>query len=234
MDETRLLTCEHAGNRVPRGVAARFASPAARRALASHRGWDRGALDAARALARALGAPLTFTTVSRLVVEPNRSLHHSRLFSEFTRPLPDDVRRALRERHWRRYRQEVEAAIAAGIESGARVLHLSVHTFAPVLRGQRRNADLGLLYDPGRPEERALCVAWQGVLRQTAPALRVRRNYPYRGADDGFTTHLRRLFPGDRYLGIELEFNRALFDRTRNGWRSAVEGVAAALATLER
>ena len=176
--ETLLLTCEHGGNRVPRALAAQFASAAGRRALDSHRGWDRGALDAARALARALGAPLTYSTVSRLVVEPNRSEHHPRLFSEFTRPLPDDVRSALLARHWHRYRREVEAAIAGRVEAGERVLHVSVHSFAKVLRGRRRNADLGLLYDPGREGERALCVAWQRARRETVPAFRVRRNYP--------------------------------------------------------
>ncbi len=234
MRETRVLTCEHGGNRVPAAVAGRFATAAARRALSSHRGWDRGALEAARALARAWRTPLTFSTVSRLVVEPNRSERHPRLFSEFTRTLPADVRETLLERHWRRHRRDVEAAIGAAVEGGARVLHVSVHTFTPVLRGERRNADIGLLYDPRREPERALCVAWQGALRATAPRFRVRRNYPYRGADDGFTTHLRRVFPEDRYLGIELELNRALFDRRRDGWRHAVAALVAAHATLGR
>ena len=234
MTEVRFLTCEHGGNRVPAAIAEAFSSRTARRALASHRGWDRGALDAARVLARAWGAPLRFSTVSRLVVEPNRSLHHPRLFSEFTRSLPADDRAVLLERHWRRYRREVEASILDAVGSGNRVLHVSVHTFAPVLRGDRRNADLGLLYDPRRDAERVLSVAWQRALRTIAPALRVRRNYPYRGADDGFTTGPRRAFPGDRYLGIELEINRALFDRRRHGWRDAVEALVDAFDSLDR
>jgi len=36
----------------------------------------------------------------------------------------------------------------------------------------------------------------------------VRRNYPYAGKNDGFTTYLRRRFPSDAYLGIELEINQ--------------------------
>jgi hypothetical protein len=37
--------------------------------------------------------------------------------------------------------------------------------------------------------------------------LRVRRNYPYLGKADGFTTYLRRHFPVDRYAGVEFEVN---------------------------
>ena len=89
------------------------------------------------------------------------------------------------------------------------MLHLSIHSFTPVLHGQTRNADIGLLYDPGRAGERRLAVAWQKALRKRVPSLRVRRNYPYLGKADGFTTHLRRRFPR-AYLGLELEVNQAL------------------------
>ena len=69
-----------------------------------------------------------------------------------------------------------------------------------------RDADVGLLYDPGREWERAICRRWRGVLREVAPDARVRLNYPYRGTADGFPTSLRRRFP-EGYAGIELELN---------------------------
>ena len=71
-----------------------------------------------------------------------------------------------------------------------------------------RKADIGLLYDPSRPGERALCQRWQASLKTKAPGLTIRRNYPYTGKADGFTTYLRRRFPTDRYAGIELEINQ--------------------------
>lgn len=231
MREVVLLTCEHGGNRVPAEVADRFGSPGARRALESHRGWDRGALAAARDLADAWSAPLLHADVSRLVVELNRSEHHPRLFSEFTRGLSRDRRRDLVDRHWRPYRTRVEDAVRRRIARGARVVHLSVHAFAPVLRGVPRTADFALLYDPGRAGECALCAAWVERLRGAAPDLRVRRNYPYRGVDDGFTTHLRRTFPATRYLGIELEFNRALLDRPSRA-AATIEVVASTLPVV--
>ena len=47
--------------------------------------------------------------------------------------------------------EDLRAAVAARKQ----VLHVAVHSFTPVLHGERRNADVGLLYDPARPRERA-------------------------------------------------------------------------------
>ena len=74
--------------------------------------------------------------------------------------------------------------------------------------GRLRTADVGLLYDPSRSSERRFCDRWKRSLHQIAPELRVRRNYPYLGKSDGFTTHLRRTIGSPRYLGIELEVNQ--------------------------
>jgi predicted N-formylglutamate amidohydrolase len=87
-------------------------------------------------------------------------------------------------------------------------LHLGVHSFTPQIDGRLRTADVGLLYDPSRSSERRFCERWKSSLREIAPNRRVRRNYPYRGKSDGFTTHLRRTIDSPQYLGIELEVNQ--------------------------
>jgi len=206
---TLLLTCEHGGNRVPAAYRRWFSTAAARKALASHRGWDPGALAVARGMARRLGCPLFGATTSRLVVELNRSERHPRLFSEFTRELGSEERKTILAEHYRPHRVCVEEAIRVRVDRGANVLHLAIHSFTPVLDGERRNADLGLLYDPREERELAFCAVWAARIRSEAPRIRVRRNYPYRGNADGFTTYLRRRFPRGRYLGIEVESNQA-------------------------
>ena len=50
--------------------------------------------------------------------------------------------------------------------------------------------------------------------------LRVRRNYPYRGDADGLTTTLRRRFPWQRYLGIEIEVNQKHVLAGGRDWRA--------------
>jgi predicted N-formylglutamate amidohydrolase len=147
------------------------------------------------------------TRVTRLLADPNRSRHHPRVFSEFTRVLPAVERDRILAQHWAPHRARVEAEVVRGLGAGRRVLHVAVHSFTPVLEGVARATDVGLLYDPARRAERRLCTRWQELLRSEAPDLRVRRNHPYRGTADGLTTALRRRF-GPRYLGIELEVSQ--------------------------
>jgi predicted N-formylglutamate amidohydrolase len=176
--------------------------------LHSHRGWDAGALPLARWVAHGLEAQLLVTTVTRLVVDANRSLPHPRLFSEFTRPLPHTERSEILRFYYWPHRRAIERTIEAWIRGGARVLHLAVHSFDPTLDPAREKCDVGLLYDPRRRREQALCRRWQATLRSGC-GLRVRRNFPYRGSADGLTTHLRRRFPAQAYSGVEVEGNQA-------------------------
>jgi predicted N-formylglutamate amidohydrolase len=200
-----MVTCEHGGNRVPARYAAWFEGSEV--VLASHRGYDPGALGLARALAARLGASLRYTTVSRLVVEQNRSPGHRQLFSEMLRAAPAAVREDAYARHYAPYHAAVEAEVAGAIAAGERVLHIASHSFTPMLQGVQRRTDIGLLYDPARSAEVALCAALQRALRMRT-GLTVRLNYPYRGTSDGLPTALRRRFPSVRYAGMELEVNQ--------------------------
>lgn len=214
-----MLTCEHASNSVPPALGERFR--AAGGVLRSHRGWDPGALALARRLGTAFGVPVRAGAVSRLVIDLNRSLSNRSVFSERTRGLSAEARAAVVELYYRPHRDSVDRDVARLLERGRRVLHVGVHTFTPVLRGIRRTADIGVLYDPRRAWERGLAVAWAGAISNAGTGLRVRRNYPYRGASDGLTTSLRRRFPAGRYAGIELEVNQAIATDRRRAYRAA-------------
>lgn len=226
-----LLSCEHGGNRVPRAYAKLFATGPAKSALAGHRGVDLGALEVARALSRRLEIPLVATTVTRLLVDANRSPGHPKLFSEFAKSLSRADRETLVARHYRPHRERVYAEIDK--LSPRRVVHIAVHSFTPVLDGVRRNADIGLLYDPRREPERRLCDRWAAALRGLDPTLRVRRNYPYRGTSDGLTTALRRDYPPARYAGIELEINQVSLT-TATQRRRITDTLTASLTELFR
>ncbi len=208
-----LLTCEHGGNRVPRAYASRFRGAAA--VLESHRGWDPGALALARKLARRFGLPLHSVTISRLLVEANRSPENPRIWSPYTAGLPPQERQRILDRHYWPHRRDVEAAVRASVTVRRRVVHVAVHSFTPRIDGEIRKGDVGLLYDPARPRERVLALRWQGILRDLYPTLHVRRNHPYRGIADGLATWLRRRFPDADYAGFELEVNQAVFQGPR-------------------
>lgn len=199
-----LLSCEHGGNEIPEEYLGNF--PNAEEVLNTHRGFDPGALDLFMHL-RSLAVFHCHSTTSRLLVELNRSLHHPNLFSEFTRCLSQSEKKEIIENHYFPYRNEAERKIENWVEEGEKVLHVSVHSFTPVLSGVTRNADIGILFDPARTKEKILAGRWKENLKIIAPHLRVRFNYPYRGTSDGFTTYLRKKFPVN-YLGVELEVNQ--------------------------
>lgn len=213
-----LITCEHGGNRIPPRYRHLFAGFEA--LLQSHRGHDPGALAMARGLAKALSAPLFVSTTSRLLVDLNRSIGHPRLYSEATRDAPAWVRGEILESYYLPYRNRVEADIATAVAHGSRVIHVASHSFTPELDGAVRNADIGLLYDPARPGEVDLCRRWQAQLRVLSPELKVRRNYPYAGKSDGLTAYLRRRFPAEAYVGIELEINQKHVFNGGRRWRA--------------
>lgn len=204
-----LLTCEHGGNAIPRRWARHFRGLSAR--LATHEGLDIGAAAVARRLASELDAPLLLATTSRLLVDLNRSIGNDALFSSVTKALPLEERRAILEEHYLPHRAAVDQAVALAVQKRLTVVHVGVHSFTPVLRGRVRTADVGLLYDPRRPAERGFAGRWHAALvAKGGEALRVRRNYPYRGAADGLTTALRRRYEPASYVGLELEMNQGL------------------------
>jgi predicted N-formylglutamate amidohydrolase len=189
----------------------------------------------ARALASAFRAPLVTATVSRLLVDLNRSIGHPQLFSAATRGVPAEARAKIIERHYRPYREQVERLVRRSASRGRRVIHVSSHSFTPVLNREVRRADVGLLYHPGRRAERELCARWKAALAVAVPQVRVRRNYPYAGKADGLTSYLRRRFASGAYVGIELEVNQRIVLAGGARWKALrqvlVETLRKALAT---
>jgi predicted N-formylglutamate amidohydrolase len=220
-----LVTCEHGGQRVPRRYQPLFAGRPDW--AGTHRALDIGALATARELAARLEAPLLYSTTTRLLVDLNRSVGHPRLFSEVSRALPREERERILQAYYVPYRREVEAWVASQRRP---VLHVSSHSFTPVLGREAREADIGLLYDPRRARERALAARWKSAILEREPGLRVRFNYPYAGRADGLTTALRRRFPDARYAGIELEINQRYPLSGGKTWLRLRRTVAASLA----
>lgn len=157
--------------------------------------------------------------VSRLVVDLNRAEENPEVIprESFGLPVPgnDDLPPAERERRLATYHRPYRAAARAAVESlvsaGSRCLHLSVHSFVPVLKGRRREVEVGILFDPARSEEVRVSGALLAGL--CARGWDARPNDPYLGTDDGLTTWMRRAFPDPAYAGLEVEASQALLDR---------------------
>ena len=131
-------------------------------------------------------------------------------------------RRRLLEAYYFPHRRRVDAALAEAVAvataAGDRVVHVASHSFTPELHGKVRTADIGMLYDPRRPGEVAFASAWIEALRAKDGGLRLRRNYPYLGASDGVCQVMRRRYPHEAYVGLELEVNQRYVEAGGPAW----------------
>ena len=220
-----ILSCEHAGNRIPAEYKHLFSNH--QKILETHRAYDIGIAPIARQLQKTLDCPLCLYAYTRLLVDVNRTRKRSQL-SRFSRGLNDSEKQHLIDAYDTPYKQRLRQMVAEQLQADA-VLHVSLHSFTPVWNGQARNADIGILYDPARTQENDYAQSLQSTLRQQT-GLRIRRNYPYLGRAEGMTTCLRKQFNQKRYLGIELELNQAfLASLTGRKQTNFIQTLAAAL-----
>lgn len=204
-----LVTCEHASPSIPpewRGQLETYCA-----ASDTHRVWDPGAPEIAAHLAKLLHAPLLIGEHTRLLVDLNRTVGHPELFAPVLRELPETRQTAILTRHYYPFRYRAIRQLEQWLAEKRPVVHLSVHSFTPVLDGETRAAGFGLLFDPSHPPERALATVWLHCLKTAMPEIVTRENEPYPGVADGHCTSLRRCYGmALPYLGFELEFNQAL------------------------
>jgi predicted N-formylglutamate amidohydrolase len=201
---TLIVTCEHAGNNIPGEYKSLFKNQD--EIISSHRGWDPGALAVAEFISKKTGSTLFKNLTTRLLIEPNRSVASDQLYSEFTNSLNEADKKFLLDNYYYSYRNNVEEEVSAKIP----VLHLSIHSFTPVLNGVTRITDIGILFDSDRKEELDFSIEFKNKISNKLGDLNIQFNEPYKGTDDGFTTHLRQKFSGQQYVGIEIEINQKL------------------------
>ncbi len=204
-----IISCEHGGNDVPESFASYFNGQSD--VLHSHKGWDRGALQIAQGFAAQLNQELIFSTVSRLLIEQNRTLKHPELFSAISETFTKAQKQQLIEELYLPYIEKLGKRIENLISKQKDIIHVSVHSFTPILNGSTRTAEIGILYDPANQREVAFANEWSSKISKNTPKWRVKMNYPYLGTDDGLTAYFRQHFK-QAYAGVELEINAKLFD----------------------
>ncbi len=224
-----IVSCEHGGNEVPPAYASLFRN--ATEDLASHRGWDIGALGVAQRFACVTSFPLVACTYTRLLVEPNRSPDSGQLFSRYTRDLGSDAKAAIVREYYECHRHSVEQLIADAVAAERRVLHVGVHSCTDELDGRVRELEVSLLFDPDRPSEDDICQAWNTELARLEPTWRLPFNEPYKGTDDGLTTWLRGRHAAEMYAGVEVEVRQGLIAGV-NARRRVGDALAASLKAI--
>lgn len=181
------LICEHASALIPPDLRDLGIAPEHR---LSHAVWDIGARDMGCRLAARLDAPLVACGLSRLVYDCNRPSDAPDAIpaqSEVVRvPGNEGLSAADRAARCRAAHDPFHAGVAALLDSRDWQALVTLHSFTPVYRGQRRDLDIGFLHDADDRLARAVLAR-----AEAAGRYRVALNEPY-DMTDGVTYSLRK------------------------------------------
>lgn len=150
-DAPVVLTCEHATERLPAG----WVWPEAdERLLGTHWSHDLGVADLTEALAARTNWPATLAGFSRLLIDPNRGPDQPNLFRTHADGQPvalnaglTEPERSLRMALHRDYHAACDAMVAAAPWA----LVFSLHSFTPSYEGERREMEVGVLFNHWEP-----------------------------------------------------------------------------------
>ena len=150
-----LLVCDHASRRFPRALGTMGLDPFARRC---HLAVDIGAGPLTEKLADDLGATAVLCGYSRLIVDCNRQLMDPGAFLEYgdgvvvpgNKNLHLDEKEARADAIYWPYHRAIEAEIERLRSVGPDPVFVSIHSFTPVMNGESRTWEMGVLWDQDR------------------------------------------------------------------------------------
>ena len=199
-----LLVCDHASPRFPGSLGDMGLDPFARRC---HLAVDIGAGPLTESLALSLGVTAVLAQYSRLVIDCNRELLDPGAFLEFgdgvVIPGNRNLRRSDKELraetlYWP-YHHAIDQQVNRLRSLGSAPAFIAVHSFTPVMNGESRPWQMGVLWDT---DTRLRDIFIEGF---TAAGYLVGDNEPYSGkAPQDFTIDHHAEAAGLPHVGIEI------------------------------
>jgi predicted N-formylglutamate amidohydrolase len=198
-----LLICDHASNAVPPELGALGLSE---EDLADHIGWDIGALSLCRALTPMLQARLVHCGFSRLVADANRWPDRTGVIPEVSdgRSIPanqgmtPEAFAARIAAYHAPYHSALAAEVSGFLAACPDGLVLAVHSFTPVMKGQPRPWQAGVLWNGDAPTARRL------IARLRALGVVTGDNEPYSGKFYNDTLDRHAAPHGARQVSLEV------------------------------
>lgn len=221
-----LITCDHASRRVPKSLRNLGLDAAS---LELHIGWDIGAAEVSRGLARGLDAPAILAGYSRLVIDCNRDLDDPTSMPAVSDGVPvpgnrdlSPVAQAQRvEALFRPYHRAIETALDGFAARGVHPAVLSIHSFTPVMNGFQRPWHVGILWD----KDPRMAVPALAALRREA-GLVVGDNEPYSAREPaGYTVRTHAEKRGLPHLNVELRQDLIATDAGTAEWAARLARV---------
>lgn len=199
-----LLVCDHASRRFPAALGNMGLDPVA---LRCHLALDIGAGALTERLANSLSATAVLCQYSRLIVDCNRQLMDPSAFLEFgdgivipgNRNLhPEEKKQRADEIYWP-YHNAVTSQVERLQSEGRPPIFIALHSFTPVLNGESRSCQLGVLWDT----DRVTAEIFVHDLREAG--FNVGDNEPYSGkAPHDFTIDHHAELIGLPHVGLEI------------------------------
>ena len=199
-----LLGCDQASQRVPKSLVDMGLDPFARRC---HLAVDIGAGGVTKKLAKSLGVTAVVHNYSRLVVDCNRQLMDPSAFLEYGDGILVPGNRNLHQEdkdlrasalYWP-YHCAIDEQVQRLRKAGPPPAFISIHSFTPVLNGESRKWELGILWDK---DERLRDIFLKDL---RAAGFVVGDNEPYSGkAPQDFTIDHHAEEVGLPHIGIEI------------------------------
>ena len=199
-----ILVCDHASRRFPKALGTMGLDPFARRC---HLAVDIGAGMLTERLAESLGVTAVLCQYSRLIVDCNRQLMDPGAFLEFGDGVIVPGNRSLRQQdkdlrandiYWP-YHGAIEAQINRLRRMDVDPVFISIHSFTPVMNGESRTWEMGVLWD----KDRVTAEIFVNDLREAGYL--VGDNEPYSGkAPQDFTIDHHAEPIGIPHVGIEI------------------------------
>ena len=147
-----LLVCDHASHRFPRSLGTMGLDFLNRHSHVVH---DIGAGALVEMLANNLGVTAVLCQYSRLIVDCNRELADHNAFLEYNDgvdiPANHNLRNNEKEKraseiYWP-YHNAIEGQISRLKDQGINPVFISIHSFSPVINGEARELEMGVLWD---------------------------------------------------------------------------------------
>jgi len=199
-----LLVCDHASHRFPESLGDMGLDPFARRC---HLAVDIGAGPVTESLAKSLGVTAVVHNYSRLVIDCNRQLMDPSAFLEYGDGILVPGNRNLHQEdkdlrssalYWP-YHCAIDEQVQRLRKAGPSPAFISIHSFTPVLNGESRTWEMGILWDK---DERLRDIFLEDL---RAAGYLVGDNEPYSGkAPQDFTIDHHAEEPGLPHIGIEI------------------------------
>ena len=177
-----VVTCEHASPAVPAPLTT---TPADMRWLETHWGWDIGAAALTRALVERKSCCAILSRFSRLVCDANRDAEDPTFIRRniegetlsFNQNLSGaEVARRVRTYHTP-YHDLIDDCLAERVARGGDVVLFSIHSFTPEFRGEKREMEMGVLFDAYDP------IATRFASHLSDEGFKTALNAPYSGKD---------------------------------------------------